>query len=54
SSRDEESMGKDASKQGRINAIDVDEEITLVSVQHDADKETFDVDDLNGDEVFAE
>ncbi|GKD78290.1 hypothetical protein Tco_1340911, partial [Tanacetum coccineum] len=30
SSRDEESLGEDASKQGRINAIDVDEEITLV------------------------
>ncbi|GJR23296.1 retrovirus-related pol polyprotein from transposon TNT 1-94 [Tanacetum coccineum] len=34
SSDDEESLGEDASKQGRINAIDVDEEITLVSV-HD-------------------
>ncbi|GKF52188.1 hypothetical protein Tco_0148655, partial [Tanacetum coccineum] len=34
SSRDEESLGEDASKQGRINAIDADEEITLVSV-HD-------------------
>ncbi|GJX47569.1 hypothetical protein Tco_0272759 [Tanacetum coccineum] len=31
---DEESLGKDASKQGWIDAIDVDEEITLVSV-HD-------------------
>ncbi|GKB48475.1 hypothetical protein Tco_0899228 [Tanacetum coccineum] len=36
--RDEESLGEDASKQGRINAIDADEEITLVSVQDDADK----------------
>ncbi|GKA15552.1 putative ribonuclease H-like domain-containing protein [Tanacetum coccineum] len=34
SSDDEESLGKDASKQGRINAIDADEDITLVSV-HD-------------------
>ncbi|GKA03057.1 hypothetical protein Tco_0675838 [Tanacetum coccineum] len=34
SSNDEESLGEDASKQGRINAIDADEEITLVSV-HD-------------------
>ncbi|GJX12119.1 hypothetical protein Tco_0201978 [Tanacetum coccineum] len=32
---------------GRINAIDEDEEITLVSVQDDADKEMFDVDALN-------
>ncbi|GJR66534.1 uncharacterized mitochondrial protein-like protein [Tanacetum coccineum] len=31
---DEESLGDDASKQGRIDAIDTDEEITLVSV-HD-------------------
>ncbi|GJS60721.1 uncharacterized mitochondrial protein-like protein [Tanacetum coccineum] len=38
SSGDEESLGEDASKQGRINAIDADEEITLVSVQDDADK----------------
>ncbi|GKC35901.1 hypothetical protein Tco_1048285 [Tanacetum coccineum] len=34
SSDNEESLGKDASKQGRIDAIDADEEITLVSV-HD-------------------
>ncbi|GJZ69181.1 hypothetical protein Tco_0632731 [Tanacetum coccineum] len=53
SSRDEESLGEDASKQGRINAIDADEEITLVSVQDDADKEMFDVDALNGEEVFV-
>nr|GEV57348.1 hypothetical protein [Tanacetum cinerariifolium] len=50
SSRDEESLGKDASKQGRrIDAIDVDEDITLVN---DADNEMFDVDDLGGEEVF--
>ncbi|GJR98898.1 hypothetical protein Tco_0271072 [Tanacetum coccineum] len=53
SSGDEESLGEDASKQGRINAIDADEEITLVSVQDDADKEMFDVDTLNGEEVFV-
>ncbi|GJW44429.1 putative ribonuclease H-like domain-containing protein [Tanacetum coccineum] len=53
SSRDEESLGKDASKQGRINAINADEEITLVSVQDDVDKEMFDVDALNGEEVFV-
>ncbi|GKF29390.1 hypothetical protein Tco_0095732, partial [Tanacetum coccineum] len=52
-SKDEESLGEDASKQGRINAIDADEEITLVSVQDDADKEMFDVDALNGEEVFV-
>ncbi|GKB55699.1 hypothetical protein Tco_0911885 [Tanacetum coccineum] len=51
--RDEESLGEDASKLGRINAIDADEEITLVSVQDDADKEMFDVDALNGEEVFV-
>ncbi|GJZ83716.1 putative ribonuclease H-like domain-containing protein [Tanacetum coccineum] len=44
SSRDEESLGEDASKQGRrINAIDADEDITLVNVQDDADNEMFDV-----------
>ncbi|GJX62242.1 hypothetical protein Tco_0295142 [Tanacetum coccineum] len=53
SSRDKESLGEDASKQGRINAINTDEEITLVSVQDDADKEMFDVDALNGEEVFV-
>ncbi|GKA94052.1 hypothetical protein Tco_0816038 [Tanacetum coccineum] len=53
SSRDEESLGEDASKQRRINSIDEDEEITLVSVQDDADKEMFDVDALNGKEVFV-
>ncbi|GKA80741.1 retrovirus-related pol polyprotein from transposon TNT 1-94 [Tanacetum coccineum] len=53
SSRDKESLGEDASKQGRINAIDADEEITLVSVQDDVDKEMFDVDALNGEEVFV-
>ncbi|GKE40187.1 hypothetical protein Tco_1463592 [Tanacetum coccineum] len=35
SSDDEESLVEDASKQGRINAIDADEEITLVTVVGD-------------------
>nr|GEX30884.1 hypothetical protein [Tanacetum cinerariifolium] len=57
SSGDEESLGEDASKQGRmIDAIGADEEITLVSVQdkvvsNDADKEMFDVDVLGGEEM---
>ncbi|GKB23438.1 hypothetical protein Tco_0862839 [Tanacetum coccineum] len=53
SSRDEDSLGEDASKQGRINAIDADEDITLVNVQDDADNEMFDVNTLNGKEVFV-
>ncbi|GJX10248.1 putative ribonuclease H-like domain-containing protein, partial [Tanacetum coccineum] len=53
SSRDEESLGEDASKQERINAIDADDDITLVSVQDDVDKEMFDLDALNGEEVFV-
>ncbi|GJW39677.1 hypothetical protein Tco_0065522 [Tanacetum coccineum] len=41
---DEESLGEDASKQGRrINDINEDEDITLVSVQDDANAEMFDV-----------
>ncbi|GJV40498.1 hypothetical protein Tco_1418938 [Tanacetum coccineum] len=40
-------------RKGRINAIDADDDITLVSVQDDADKEMFDVDALNGEEVFV-
>ncbi|GJV03356.1 hypothetical protein Tco_1336925 [Tanacetum coccineum] len=50
---DEQSLGEDASKQGRISAIDADEDITLVSVQDDADKEMFDVNVLDCDEVFV-
>ncbi|GJR43912.1 hypothetical protein Tco_1312015 [Tanacetum coccineum] len=51
---DEEDLGEDASKQGRrINAIDADENITLVNVQDDTDNEMFDVDALNGEEVFV-
>ncbi|GKD93907.1 hypothetical protein Tco_1373744, partial [Tanacetum coccineum] len=42
----EESLGEDASKQRRINAIDIDEEITLVSVQN-VDEEMFDVNVLD-------
>nr|GFA99662.1 hypothetical protein [Tanacetum cinerariifolium] len=57
-SDNEESLGKDASKQGRIYAIDADKEITLVSVQdevvsNDVDNEMFDVDVLGGEEVFV-
>ncbi|GJQ89996.1 putative ribonuclease H-like domain-containing protein [Tanacetum coccineum] len=52
SSGDEESLDEDASKQGRINAIDADEDITLVNDQDDADM--FDVNTLTGDEVLAE
>nr|GEX62658.1 hypothetical protein [Tanacetum cinerariifolium] len=51
SSGDKEILGEDASKQGRrIDAIDADEDITLVS---DADNEMFDADDLGGEEVFV-
>nr|GEY75047.1 hypothetical protein [Tanacetum cinerariifolium] len=52
SSGDEEGLGENASKQKRrIDAIDADEDITLVN---DADNEMFDVDDLGGKEVFVE
>ncbi|GJV54493.1 hypothetical protein Tco_1450234 [Tanacetum coccineum] len=52
-SGDEDSLGEDASKQGRrISAIDAEEDITLVNVQYDA--KMFDVNTLTGDEVFAE
>nr|GEU33177.1 hypothetical protein [Tanacetum cinerariifolium] len=48
---DEDSLGEDASKQGKsIDAIDADDEITLVN---DVDKGMFDVDDLGGDEAFV-
>ncbi|GJW66630.1 hypothetical protein Tco_0121054 [Tanacetum coccineum] len=52
SSDNEESLGEDASKQGRTDVIDADEEITLVSVQN-IDEEMFDVNVLNGEEVFV-
>ncbi|GJW54414.1 hypothetical protein Tco_0098499 [Tanacetum coccineum] len=45
SSDNEESLGEDASKQGRIDVIDADKEITLVSV-HDVNVST-------GEEVFV-
>nr|GEY91160.1 hypothetical protein [Tanacetum cinerariifolium] len=49
SSRDEESLGEDASNLGRrIDDIDADEDITLVN---DANNEMFDVDDLDGEEA---
>nr|GEU63216.1 RNA-directed DNA polymerase, eukaryota [Tanacetum cinerariifolium] len=50
-SSDEESLGEDASKQERIEAIDQDEDITLVNDQDDA--EMFDVNDLGGEDVFV-
>ncbi|GKE06822.1 hypothetical protein Tco_1398840, partial [Tanacetum coccineum] len=45
SSENEESLGEDASKQGRIDAIDAYEEITLVSVhdEMDVDEEVVEV-----------
>nr|GEW64188.1 hypothetical protein [Tanacetum cinerariifolium] len=50
SSKDDQSLGEDASKQGRkINEIDADEDITLVNDQNDA--EMFDVNDLHGEEI---
>ncbi|GJY16952.1 hypothetical protein Tco_0387374 [Tanacetum coccineum] len=53
SSEDEGLGEKDASKQGRrINAIDVDKDITLVNDQDDADM--FGVNDLDGDEVIVD
>nr|GEZ05126.1 hypothetical protein [Tanacetum cinerariifolium] len=52
SSDDNEDLGEDASKQGRISNIDTDKGITLVST-HD-DKQIFDVaQDLGGEEVFV-
>ncbi|GKC60929.1 hypothetical protein Tco_1088527 [Tanacetum coccineum] len=52
SSGNEESLGNDASKQERINAIDADDDITLVNDQDDA--AMFDLNTLTGDEVLAE
>nr|GEV22633.1 hypothetical protein [Tanacetum cinerariifolium] len=53
SSGDEESLGEDASKQGRIEAINAYEEITLLNVQDDADNEMFNVNVFDGEEVFV-
>nr|GEY56513.1 hypothetical protein [Tanacetum cinerariifolium] len=44
-------LAKELSKPGRIEAIDANEDITLVNVQDDA--EMFDVNDLGGEEVFV-
>nr|GEX24174.1 hypothetical protein [Tanacetum cinerariifolium] len=52
SSEDEQNLDEDASKQRRIEAIDADEDITLVNDQDDA--EMFDVNDLQGKEVFVD
>nr|GEU86670.1 hypothetical protein [Tanacetum cinerariifolium] len=52
SSKDEQNLGENASKQGRkIDDIDQDEDITLVSDQDDI--EMFDVNDLQSEEGFA-
>nr|GEX20455.1 hypothetical protein [Tanacetum cinerariifolium] len=40
-------------KERRIDVIDADKDITLVSVQDDANKEMFDVNVLDGEEVFV-
>nr|GEV38560.1 hypothetical protein [Tanacetum cinerariifolium] len=50
---DEESLVEDASKQGRIKAIDKDEDITLVNDQDDVDKDMLEVNILGGEEVFV-
>nr|GFA35676.1 hypothetical protein [Tanacetum cinerariifolium] len=54
---DEQSLGKDASKQWKISDINADEGITLVSTHDDAemfDAEMFEADkDLHGEEVFV-
>nr|GEZ92127.1 hypothetical protein [Tanacetum cinerariifolium] len=51
--KDEQSLGEDASKQGRkINDIDANKDITLVNDQDDA--KMFDVNDLHSEEVFVE
>ncbi|GJV86452.1 hypothetical protein Tco_1530390 [Tanacetum coccineum] len=52
SSKDEGFGEEDASKQGRIANIDVNEDIYLVNVQ--TDKDMFGVNDLDGDEVIVE
>ncbi|GJW55663.1 hypothetical protein Tco_0099748 [Tanacetum coccineum] len=52
SSSDEESLGEDASKQERIDAIDADKKSILVSVKN-VDEKMFDVNVLDGEEVFV-
>ncbi|GJZ72521.1 hypothetical protein Tco_0636372 [Tanacetum coccineum] len=51
-STDKKKLVRDAAKQGGIDAIDADEEITLVNVQN-VDEEMFDVNVLDGEEVFV-
>nr|GEU53531.1 putative ribonuclease H-like domain-containing protein [Tanacetum cinerariifolium] len=52
-SKDEQSLGEDASKQEKkIDDINADEDITLFNDQDDS--KMFDVDDLHGKEVFVE
>nr|GFA49998.1 hypothetical protein [Tanacetum cinerariifolium] len=53
SSDDEENLGEGTSKQGRIEAIDADEDITLVNDQDNVDKDIFDVNVLGGEEMFT-
>nr|GEV68064.1 hypothetical protein [Tanacetum cinerariifolium] len=53
SSDNEEIFGEDASKQGMIEAINADEDITLVNDQDEIDKDMFDVNVLGVEEVFA-
>ncbi|GJS35954.1 hypothetical protein Tco_0534336 [Tanacetum coccineum] len=54
-SSEDEGLGKeDASKQGRIDDIVADAEITLSSTHFDADTDMFGVHDLDGDEVIVE
>nr|GEV60707.1 retrovirus-related Pol polyprotein from transposon TNT 1-94 [Tanacetum cinerariifolium] len=48
---DEPNLGEDASKQGRIKAIDTDEDITIVN---DQDAKMFNVSNLQGEKVFIE
>nr|GEY39191.1 retrovirus-related Pol polyprotein from transposon TNT 1-94 [Tanacetum cinerariifolium] len=50
SSYNKESLGKDASKQERIEPINADEDITLINDQDYADKDMFDVNVLGGEE----
>nr|GEX28900.1 putative ribonuclease H-like domain-containing protein [Tanacetum cinerariifolium] len=52
SSDDEESLGEDASKQGKIKVIDVDKDITIVNDQDDVDKDMFDVNVLRALEAL--
>ncbi|GJR44332.1 hypothetical protein Tco_1312435 [Tanacetum coccineum] len=54
SSEDEGLGEEDASKQGRIDAIDEDDNITLASTHFDANTYMFGVHDLDGDEVIVE